>query len=235
VHLNPPLPDNAGLRERWESSGLRLVRVPIDRLDEIQAAAPAVSQRYRLPIGWTTAWTEVFRGRRVGGETVKIAGVGRAPPRGVVRLLARCWPLPGTASAQLDLLVQVEAEAGAETRDPFKRPEILPEDRQGEAVRELTLESAVAPGFAYVITCEEPGVRWMGPAEAGGESGFSPPPVEAPDESMPVKDPLAPLLGVTRTLGEAALASSTEGDPRRKHKAVIALIVRGSGEYRLLP
>lgn len=242
AHLDPPQPEAAAVRERWRTSGLRMARVPLERLEQIQAATPSIAQRYRQPIGWTPAWTEVFRGRRVGEHPVAIAGARRTLPRGVMRLLARCWPSPAAGSEpliHLDLAWQCQPDALSKAANPFERPVTLTEDQRGEIITELTLDAAVAPGFAYLITCEAPATEWLTRRVEGGahESGFSPPPELA--DSPPIRaapaGPLAPMLGTPLTLGEASLGSVSNDETPRKSKAIIAVIVRAAPGYRLLP
>lgn len=239
-HVQPPFPEDSALREAWRASGMRLARVPIERLAEIERGVPAVGQRYRTPVGWSVEWKEVFRGRQVGGEAVLIAESRRIFSAGVMRLLARCWPLVGggdaTGRVHLEMAIQWEPAPSARTVDPFARPEAVPEDQRGEVLRGLTFSAAVEPGFAYILTTEEPSAEWTPrPPPTIEETGFSPPEgIEGSDSGKPKAN--GPALPRTPTLGEAMLGAPETESNRRRLKALVALLAhKPRGAVRLLP
>ncbi len=236
--LDPPQPTDAPLRERWRATGLRLIRVPLDQLPTIQTELPSAAQRYRQPLGWTADWLEVFRGRRIGETTLMIAGAPRTLPPGVVRIIARCWPVPPSTSAatiHLDLAFQFEPTTNPKPADPFAEPTIVKAEDRGEALRELTLAAAIEPGFAYILTCETPDTIWKAhPSTSNEDTGFSPPETDEPQPASPPKH-VGPIIPSPITLGEAAMQTESTDESPRRYKAVIALVVRGKQAFRLLP
>ncbi|MBL8745802.1 MAG: hypothetical protein JNK58_05520 [Phycisphaerae bacterium] len=239
--VEPPHPTDAALRERWHATGLRLIRIPLDRFPEVQRRLPPVAPRYRLPVGWTAEWTEVFRGRRLAAQSWTIAGQPRALGSGVARFLARCWPTPpspgGSVAFHFDLAFQVDHSVGNNTADPFSQPATIREEDRGEIVREITLSTTLEPGFAYIVTCDAPEAIWkpslVGPANET-ETGFSP-----PDEiEMSAPKPrrrAGPILPVPITLGEAALQIDPDNEASHRYKPLIAFVIHAERDFRLLP
>lgn len=215
-------------RSTWRSSGLRLARLSESDLATIEPAWPPKSQRFIRWVGWAPAWTEVFRGRRLGDERVAIDGRSITPPPGVGRLLARCWPAPpadpnAPPSIRLELAFQVQP--AAERPDPFERPRVEPEETRGPLLRELTADLTLNPGTVLILTAEDPAAEWLGRAP---RNGAAPSPTHAPSA-------LGPDLERPISFGEAMLATpGSESDPRRL-RAVIILIARAHRPYRLLP
>lgn len=236
--VEPALPVDAALRERWRASGLRLVRVPIDRLPEIERELPPIAPRYRRPIGWTAEWSEVFRGRRLAASKWSVAGAPREFPAGVTRVLTRCWPVPRPGRAgefvHLDIGVQFERETNPTTADPFAAPTISREEDRGEVIRELLLAEEIEAGFAYVITCEAPAATWReSTKQTEEETGFSPESIEPPAKSPPPRR-VGPQPAAAPTLGEASLQFESESDPPRRLRSIIVLTIRAKEGFRLL-
>lgn len=241
--LDPPQPTDAALRDRWRTSGLRMVRVPLDQFSALQSSLPPAAQRFRQPIGWATEWLEVFRGRRAPDAPLTIAGSPRLLPhggRGVVRVIARCWPTPAgpgaTGSIRLDLAFQFEPYAGpdASSADPFSEPKFVQEQDRGEALRELSMSAGIEGDCAYLLTCEAPGATWAPRAvETREETGFSPAEDDAPTPAATPK-PVGPVIPALVTLGEAILQTEPDETNPRLYKALVAFIIRGKSEFRLL-
>lgn len=231
-------PDDRATRGRWESSGFRLVRVPSDRWPTVEPALVPLHQRTKDWIGWTPQWREVFRGRRVGGEQpIVIEGERTDLPRGLLRVLLRSWPAPPADPAVRRPEVRVEIAfqllpVDARSRDPFARPKIVPPEEEGAILRRLTMQSALDPGYVYILTAEAPGVTWErrsdspvdAPASDDGERAG------AMDELIP-----GPPASGPRTLGEAGLGASVDETKNRPAKAVIVFIPRAPSSYQLLP
>jgi hypothetical protein len=155
---------------------------------------------------------------------------------GVARVLARCWPMPpptptSPPMVRLDLAFQALPDEASAPGPAFEPPVVRPEEERGELLHDLTVRIVGEPGFAYLLTCEEPSVAWG--AAAGPpppmETGFSPP----PEEDAPPTSPITP--GATRSFGEAALAAEPKDGAGPRHRAIIAIVPRPPARYRLLP
>lgn len=211
-------------RERWERNGLRWVRVPAEKLAELERSARPLRVTARTAYGWPTAWTEVFRGSRVGRGSGRVVLVtdqgGEAVTPGRMRLLARCWeaPMAGpdglTTAVRLELAVQSQTKGITPDDEPFALPKVMPSEEQGEVLRILTVETTLERGAAYVITSEKPGVVW----------GVS-------EEDMAVQSDghgtqYGPKGPTPTTVGEAMMTASVPEEKGKVAKAVVVVIVR---------
>lgn len=226
---------DAALRDRWAASGLRLVRVPIERLEEVEAALVAASPRYREWIGWNGSWTEWFRGRKTErGQRVQVAGSARGLERGVLRVLGRGIPLPGRGGARVELAFQSLPDRAARTTRVLS--ETPPEPQElGVVFRELTLVTEMEPGYALIVTAESPGVTWGGRRADEASEGFAPPPADdEPREVGGAARTFGPSAGTLPSMGEAMMVFPATKESARSLKAVLVLIPRGEGGLRLL-
>lgn len=241
--LAQPLPSDPVLRARWDASGLRLVRLPIDQFPALQQRLVTVRSWHRRWIGWTSAWTDVFRGRRTGGRTpVVIDGARRQFASGTLRILARAWampPRPGEQAPLVRLEVAFQHQPDApESADPFEPPATIPEAEAGEVFRALTLELSLEPDSVYVLTAEAPGVVWS-PGE----------PEEAPSERLAAENPaivlepgeadasavFGPASQSPRTLGQAMLTGDAPSALEPPLKALVAFLPRAPRRLWLVP
>jgi len=229
---------------RLEASGLRLVRLPVSQFEPLMNAIPPVQPRYRRWVGWVTQWTEVFRGRRIGGNApIIVADERRLLPRGIVRLLARSWPSPpketgGPPRVRIELAIQIFSPEAQP--DPFSTPSLAKPETQGLIIRELVVNFEASPGSIYVLTSEEPSVVWKASQKretAESAAGFAPPPIEVDEnESAPTAFPtFGPPVESLRTIGQAMMSSSAEENGSRSIKAILVLYPREPKSYRLLP
>ncbi len=231
-------PEDRTTRTRWESSGFRLVRVPTDRWPAVERALVPLHQRTKDWIGWTPQWREVFRGRRVGGEQpIVVEGERTDLPRALLRVLLRAWPAPPADPAVRRPEVRVEVAfqlltPDARSRDPFARPKIVPVEEEGTILRRLTMQSALDPGYIYVLTTEAPGVAWERRSDSPVEA---PPEGDGEDEESIEEFIAGPPASGPRTLGEAGLGASADETKNRAAKAVIVFIPRAPSSYQLLP
>lgn len=253
--IEPPWPPDPALRERWEKSGLRLVRLPRAKFAALQSKLPAVRPRYRQWVGWPSTWIEIFRGRRVGAAPLALAGARFDPPAGISRMLMRCWPVPGTegdaVTLQLELLFQVQTRGAEASRDPFERPRIDPPEREGENIPAIALRAAIEDGYVYVITAETPGVVWpksSAPPQQRDGAGFAPPIDDAREtaQASEPSDAVGPPLPTALTeeeqpaprhvsFGEAMMTSTGEKPDAPRHKVVLVVLPRAPEALRLLP
>lgn len=95
-----PIPLEPSMRELWETSGLRLVAVPLDRLAELQSRLATVGAINQQWIGQSGAWIDAVVGReRPRATAVTMPDGALVLPPGQLRLLARCWVGPGSAAS----------------------------------------------------------------------------------------------------------------------------------------
>lgn len=247
-HTDPPLPADPALRDRWRTSGLRLVRVPEAQLDVISAALPPASERYTLAAGWNAQWSEIFRARRLPAGRLQLAGRWEQFPAGFLRLLARCWATPGTRAldepiVRLDLTFQVLPPRRNEDNDPFSDPKIEAEESRGRMLHELEALLRPQRGFAYILTSESPDTPWNSEPRgtATPDTGFSPP----DDPDQPSSNPPAPrrtstnpldvLVARPPTIGEAGFGVEPRDTSPRKMKAIVILRIEHPDRVTLLP
>lgn len=234
----PPEPPDHTLRDRWRRSGLRLVRAPSDQRSLIERALPALTPRYRLPIGWTSAWTEVFRGRRLPAGHLVVGERPREFPAGLARVIARCWPVPGASGSprvHFELALQHEPETAPKAIDPFAPPAPIDEASRGEILRDLTMSVEIDAGSVYVLTCEAPAVTWREPAPRDEhETGFSPEAIDPAPSARPAQRPAGPQLPAPPTLGEASMQVEPGETQPRRLRTVITLTINSKRDFRLL-
>lgn len=213
AYADPPLPADSILRERWTSSGLRMVRLPLAEFAALQRTLPALHAWRRRWIGWSASWTELFQGRRIkpsgatGAAFTIIEGERRPMPAGALRFLTRVWPAPPTFAPAIDhiqgrpatppptirfeLACQTAPDQRESAADVFRQPRVIAEEDRGPIITDLTLDTTLDAGFIYVITCEAPGVEWRpAPADAAAPGTTSGPrePSAALDPSAPIDD-----------------------------------------------
>lgn len=205
---------------KWERNGLRWSRVPMERLTELERSARALRVTARTAYGWPTAWTEVFRGSRIGrasGRAVLVTdqgGEGVTPGR--LRMIARCWEAPAagpeglTTAVRLELAVQSQTKGISPDEEAFALPKVMPSEEQGEVLRALTIETTLERGAAYVITSEKPGVVW----------GMS------EEEAAAAAVMYGPKGPTPTTVGEAMMTASVPEGKGKVAKAVVVVIVR---------
>ena len=190
-----PLPPE--LRDLWGANGLRLVRVPVDRLAEVQEALGSPGAVQRQWLGEHPQWMELVRGPQAPRQVVLLdSGLLTLQP-GRLRLLTRCWvtpSLPGSgmapeAQVRLDLAVQHQSRPKPPSlRDLVDQPQRPPVEAEGVVFSRFVAEAALGPTDALLIVPERPGVIWGEPPK--------------PDEPATAAGPPAPALP---SLGEAML------------------------------
>ncbi len=234
--LEPAQPSDEALRQRWESSGLRMVRAPIDRIADIEQSLPAIQQRRRQWVGWATQWTEVFRGRTAGGAgPIIVDGSARTLPRGTLRILARCWPAParggieGPHQVRIEVVLQHVPEETPTAAAAFTEPAVRLPESEGECFAALAWEGVLEPGFIYLIAPEAPGIAWGRGTTSPKDQAAAP-----PDQPTPGA-PTGPLASGPLTIGQAMMSFSPGEVARGSPKAVLMFLPRPPKDYRLLP
>lgn len=93
--FDPPASADARQVARWRENGLRVVEVPLDRLDWVRAQLPTMGPINREWLGMLPEWVEVVKGPTLAGERpirLDSGVVGLGPGR--LRMMARCWAMP---------------------------------------------------------------------------------------------------------------------------------------------
>lgn len=219
----PPLSPQT--QQAWIENGLRMVRIPENKLPELEARLPAVRSLERTWFGWATEWTSLFIGRRAGGSgPVLIDGQPVTLAPGTLRLLARTWTAQGSTGPvlRLELAMQHQTRVADDVlattglRASVART-LLDE---GSVFAQLNVDAALEPGWVYAISSERPGVEWSASRrkrtenDGDGEAGpkVSPPP----------------------TLGEAMLSQASDNPAVRGVKVVVVLVPRVPREVGVL-
>lgn len=209
------------LAQRWNESGLRLVRVPRESIQTLLDAAPPAGQFSRDWKGWMGRWTPVFRGaaidRRAG---FVIDGRRESLGPGAPRVLMRAWPAPTAQGpvVRLDIALQfVDGRTDASRLTPDRASPV----DAGRVLTALTAELALDPAFVYVLTSETPGVQWAGEQEAA----------ESVDTGAVGPSPGA---GEALTLGELLFSFSVAGESMPR-KVIVVIVPELAGEFGLLP
>lgn len=225
-----------GETEAWRRAGLRIVAIPIERLDELIADTPPIAPVQRQRYGQMPVWSPIVRGPRLPEG---VAGPdGRRLEPGRPRLIVRSWIEPDLSSGlaievvRTELAIQIESErrAGLLTELPANRSIA----QAGEILDALLTAVSSDGREAFVIVAESPDVTWAdlpeppapasdsatdggatGPAPGpGDESAATDPGGTEPGPTTPaVPGPIGPSGPRTRTLGEWMLASP--GTPAR--------------------
>ncbi len=195
---------------RLEGSGLRLVLVPEDRLDEIQVAMRARAFSIDRMVAASWQWSVLSASAPVqGAERVRLYdGVLSLSP-GTPRLLGRAFPSPGPTSSEgqtvammrLDLVPQIEdpPEPTTALQDAVAPRGLRPPEAQGQILASLGVELQLEPGVALIVVPEAIGAEW---------SRMSPPPEPEPIVISPLEPTSEMLPPAEATGGDGAAEGS---------------------------
>ncbi len=220
-----------------ESNGVRVVRVPVERVPELQEALGSLGTRKRTWLPATGVWSEVYRGRRVGERVPVLIGGRRVRlEEGIVRMLGRVWAartLDGPV-LRADFATQVREPVSTRANEYFQRPRFLSEIEKGDVIRDLSFGAVLETDSVYVIVCEEPGLVWE--TSDGGLAPLSEEQSDAAtDEEFALPDVmLGPVAKKPLTLGEVLLSARPEETGGPLIKSIIMVIPRLPSEVRLL-
>ena len=204
------------LKARLERSGLRLARVPLDRLGALQVALGQGDMRL---IGWhgqMTQWTRlVHRSIPRGGQAIAIDGMVRPMEAGELFLMGRGWTLPTEDGPRmlLQLTPIHQPTPPSDTSSFIGRLGVraVPD----EVLHALWLELWLESDHAYVMTFESPDVAWTtGGSTAQSATASAKPEDVAATKSVPTGEGLGPEVSAPRTIGELLLRSD-DGRPTR--------------------
>lgn len=226
-YVQSATPLNSVQERAWEANGLRIVRVDEKDIARILMRAHPVGELKRNWHGWITEWTEVYRGRRAGGDAALLLD-GR-PERleaGFLRLISRAWsaPSPSGPVLRFELAVQLYQPRAVDPIDVFRAPTVLGAEQQGTIFRQLSFDAPLPRGSAYVITAERPGVVWSvdAPEREGTESSGS-------------AGAIGPRAAPLQTIGERMLTAPDEAGAGTNTRAIIFILPRVPERFRLLP
>ncbi|MFN0011109.1 MAG: hypothetical protein ACKVS8_05630 [Phycisphaerales bacterium] len=210
-----PSPLAPPLRSLWEGSGVRILQIPSDRAEALQAELVRTSESAetaagaslsRLPINPGPRWVDALRdGGSAQPRVIALADSRQPIEAGIVRLLARCWPEPRmTDSDTVDAVVRLEimpqwVEAGL-----LRRPRALDEltgvarvrgiEDQGVSIRRMLAAIDLGRNQSLVLLFETPGVSWAAEPAAPAEAATteSPPPGLPPGPGQVQRGPRTP-------------------------------------------
>lgn len=236
--FGPPASADPGQVSRWQQNGLRVVEVPLDRLDWVRAQLPTMGPINREWLGMLPEWVEVVKGPTLAGERhirLDSGVVGLGPGR--LRMMARCWAMPsaGLRDEQAGVGSVLQIELMPELRIPRQAHDeslgMLFEDSvssgepgaRGIAFDRLVLACRSSGAHAIVIVAESADADWSEPApgrpesDLAGQTVFGPPAVVAP------------------TLGDVLLTNLTAPDVSGDARMVIVLVPRVPERFGVLP
>lgn len=234
-------------------NGVRLVRIPLAKLPDLQARLPTVRTLERTWFGGVTEWKPLFTGLRLFpvsaprskdsaspakplDPVLLIDGVPERVPPGVLRVIGRAWTAasasPGAAEVlRLEAAVQLQTASRDDAIAALRLKNAGPTSvvEEGRIFGSTSIDAALEPGSVYVLAPESPGVEWKDERTRRRErdqaaQGAAQPTTAGPEISPP------------RTIGEAMMAvdptpnAQANADApttlRRPLKAILVLIPR---------
>lgn len=224
-YLAQPSPIDGDAVEAWREHGLRMVRVPLADIPGLRRAMPVLGRVDRQWLGQIPRWTELLQGDRVSSDMGMLVGGARtAMPDGRMRLLARAWTTPTATGPRLrvDLTLQHAASAPGMGVNAFATMRRLAPEDSGSIFTELTINTALDPGYAYLIVPEDPSRAWTTAGALSNRHWY---------DWGEIAGPPAPALP---TPGEALLTSLSGRLGDEPLRAVVMLVPRTPERFSLL-
>lgn len=227
--LAPSLDDSLGIDPRtralWQSNGLRLVAVPIERLDTLRQLLRQSGGVERQWLGQVPVWTNIIHGspwpdiQAVDMDNGRLSlGPGR------LRVLLRCWtmpvpPAPGFEGADAGIRTAMRAEMLLQHQEPpridpasiYSRPtDVTNPIEEGLVFKRLAASITLSPDRALLVIPESPEVDWRSIAQipedqladdtllAETRDPFAPPTPPVADEPVGVGQVLRERAGLRR-------------------------------------
>ncbi len=161
-------------------NGLRLVRIPLDSLDQLREELGGTKLETRGWHGQILEWRPLYAlplGRNP--VTIAVDGHVRTYRGGELALLGRSWTVTMEDGPYLQLEL---VPAYLQTPPPRDYLQLLGTDRPQatEGFISMAVDLQLDPGFAYILTWEEPDTIWTA---AGGRSSSSEEEVDASTDS----------------------------------------------------
>ncbi len=210
---------SAGTRERLARNGLRLVRLPIDELDELEAQLGGSTVHNTGWYGQVADWQELLTHHLPQQRAVAIDGRVRLLEQGQLRLMTRAWIVQMEDGSQLNVQVVPQHFQPA----PMTYYRLLGRDTgHGAAIASMKIDVLLDEGFAYVLTCESPTIEW-------GPSADSPAAGRSASQAL-----AGPSVPAATTVGQLLLRTE-EGMTGRPGRALLILVphVYSSPDMRL--
>jgi hypothetical protein len=165
---------NEELAERLRLNGLRAVPVRLEDLPALESALGYATLNRRGWYGQLAEWMPLH-GQRAGGpqQALFINGRPQRFDRGEYRLMSRAWVLPMEDGPRLNL--QLVPEYHPPQRESLRHLLAQPTHdgtRRGQPITSITLDLLIKPGYALILTGEEPSVQWKADAAAASCPGF---------------------------------------------------------------
>lgn len=203
-YLDEPIAIDARERSLWQANGLRIVCIPLDRLDALRQLLPQTGGVQRQWLGQVTQWTDVVHGSpwpEFQAVTMDNGRLDLGPGR--LRLLLRCWTMPVPAAGAVRTAMRTEfliqhqepsrpTDLGALYTKPVTIPDPLDE---GLLFRRLTTSVTLPPDRALILIPESPQTDWKSLASIPADqlepdhatlAETRPPPEDPPPDAGPV-------------------------------------------------
>lgn len=160
----------------WRANGLRLVCVPIDRIDSLRQALPQSGGSQRQWLGQVAEWTDLIHGTGWADVQPVEMDNGRLDlGPGRMRVLLRCWtiPVPGNEAGEevhsamrAELLLQHQEKVRVDPAALYSRPSKVtdPVD-EGLVFNRLALNVTLPADHALLVVPESPEIDWRALAQ----------------------------------------------------------------------
>lgn len=213
--------------ELWRRNGLRVLEIPLDRLESVRDELPTIGPRSREWLGMLPEWVEVARGPSIASDrAIRFdTGYARLGP-GRLRLLARCWAVPGGSLGRMrvELLPELRMpRRGHDERLGMLLDSGLAPDGRGLAFDRLLLGWTSDGSGAVLIVPESPDIDWADPLPG------------RPETEASTAQPYGPTPVRTPTLGELMLTNLASPDTPGDARMVVVLLPRVPERFGLLP
>lgn len=231
---NRPAPISELRAERLRQSGLRVLAVSMEEAEAIRGGLPTIGADVRQWFGELPAWTPVLSGPAANRRSaVQLNDGVRTIEPGRLRLLARCYRLPGSSGAmRLELAPQLELAsklAWSLSRSlSVASGKVEGPGAAGPMFESLGVSWKIEPGTVYLIVPEAPDVSWSSLIAADRPESDRPEP-ETSKIGVGPTPPTAP------SLGEAMMGSADAKAGLRGPRAVLVLTPVVSSGWELLP
>jgi hypothetical protein len=215
-YLDRPVPVPQEVREHWRVYGFRMVAVPPAALPKMEGAIRMVGAVQRQWLGEIPEWTDLIRGPQTDGGPVCGEDSVMQLDAGRLRLLGRCWSMPGAAEGSAALRLEMVAQHQPRLSDAQRFAAALeppkPIEAQGFNFTHLSVGVTITGDDALVIVPDSPDANWN-----------EDPSPDAPPATLNVP-----------TIGERMLATPPTGTTPRM-RAVVILLPHPREHFGLLP
>ncbi len=147
------------VRRGLERNGLRLVRIDAEEIDSLLARLGGATLDVDGWFGQTYDWRQIVAWPiDPAGHALAVDGRVRRVQGGTLALMIRGWTIPMEDGPRL----QLEMQPVYERSHPSQISQLLGQQSfDGEAISTMFVDVLLEVGYAYVLTCESPGVEWV--------------------------------------------------------------------------